>query len=202
MDLFFDVETTGLPDFGRPSDDPAQPHLVQLAALLQEDDGAERASISLIIRPEGWEIPEGAAKVHGIDTATAARLGVPLTHATGIFLAFCQIASQHVAHNISFDRKVMRTALLRGGVARDVIEAAERPAFCTMNTATPIVNLPPTEKMLAAGFNKPKAPKLAECIKHFFGEDLVDAHDALVDVRACARIYRHLRSLEAQTAAA
>jgi DNA polymerase-3 subunit epsilon len=46
--------------------------------------------------------------------------------------------------------------------------------------------------MLAAGFNKPKPPKLSECIQFFFNEELVGAHDALVDVRACVRVFRHL----------
>jgi DNA polymerase-3 subunit epsilon len=69
-----------------------------------------------------------------------------------------------------------------------------------MEAAAPIVNLPPTERMLAAGFNKPKAPKLEECIHHFFGETLAGAHDALVDVRACARVYFHLQTLKAQAA--
>lgn len=32
--LFFDTETTGLPLFEQPSEDPRQPHIVQLAACL------------------------------------------------------------------------------------------------------------------------------------------------------------------------
>jgi len=63
-----------------------------------------------------------------------------------------------------------------------------------MTAAAPIVNIPPTPKMLAAGFNKPKSPKLEECIKHFFGEELPGAHDAMIDVIACRRIYFHMKS--------
>ena len=71
-----------------------------------------------------------------------------------------------------------------------------KPLFCTMEAAAPIVNLPPTERMLAAGFNKPKAPKLEEAIRFFFDESLDGAHDAMVDVIACRRIYFHLKNLE------
>lgn len=43
MILFFDTETTGLPDRYTPLNSDRQPHCVQLAALLMEDDGTERA---------------------------------------------------------------------------------------------------------------------------------------------------------------
>ncbi|AOW48412.1 3'-5' exonuclease family protein [Acetobacter ascendens] len=72
--------------------------------------------------------------------------------------------------------------------------------FCTMDAAAPLVNLPPTARMIAAGIDKPKAPKLEECIKHFFNEELKGAHDAMVDVRACARLFFHLRDAEGAVA--
>ena len=72
----------------------------------------------------------------------------------------------------------------------------KKPVFCTMEAACSVVNLPPTAKMLAAGIHRPKSPKLEECVKHFFNEDLQGAHDAMVDVAACRRVYLHLKSLE------
>jgi DNA polymerase-3 subunit epsilon len=92
----------------------------------------------------------------------------------------------------------MRIAMTRANKDRDFIEALEaKPSFCTCNAAKPIVNLPPTERMLAVGFTGPKPPKLEECIKHFFDEQLPGAHDALVDARAAARIYFYLQTLKA-----
>ena len=65
------------------------------------------------------------------------------------------------------------------------------------------MKMPPTEKMLRSRYRDQfKAPKLAEACRYFFGEDLVGAHDALVDVRACARLYFHLKSLVPADAAA
>jgi DNA polymerase-3 subunit epsilon len=49
--------------------------------------------------------------------------------------------------------------------------------------------------MKAAGRKGPKSPKLSEAYRHFLGEDLIGAHDALVDVRACRRIYDHLKMI-------
>lgn len=41
MIFAFDTETTGLPDFRARSADPSQPHIVQLALLLYDDEGNE-----------------------------------------------------------------------------------------------------------------------------------------------------------------
>jgi DNA polymerase-3 subunit epsilon len=197
MIIAFDTETTGLPDFKARSSDPSQPHLVHLAMVLCRDDGAEVEAHNVIIKPDGWVIPDEVAQIHGITTAMALERGIPEADAVAMFVVAQAKASLRVAHNESFDRRIMRIAMTRAGMERADIEAIEaRPSYCTCINATPIVNLPPTPKMLAAGFTKPKQAKLAECIKHFFDEDLTGAHDALVDVRACARVFFHLRSLQ------
>lgn len=193
MILAFDTETTGLPDWRSPSDAPHQPHLVQLAMILLGDDLVERASVSMIIKPDGWIIPDEVAAIHGITTDMASRLGVPEKLATDLYVSLLYgTGALAVAHNVDFDTRIMRIAMLRGGYDKDWQEQRKAESFCTMKAATPILNLPPTAKMVAAGFNKPKQPKLSECVLHFFGEELVGAHDALVDVRACLRVFRHL----------
>lgn len=197
MILAFDVETQGLPNFKERSDHPSQPHLVQLAMILMDDTGAEVETHNVIIKPDGWTVPDDVAAIHGITTEIAMAKGIPEADAVAMFVMALGKSSLRVAHNISFDDRLLRIAMLRAGIARPDIEAMEaRPSFCTCRTATPIVNLPPTEKMLRAGFTKPKPPKLEECVRHFWDESLDGAHDALVDVRACARVYWHLKSLE------
>jgi DNA polymerase-3 subunit epsilon len=61
-----------------------------------------------------------------------------------------------------------------------------------MTQSTPLVKLPPTFRMMAAGRFHPKSPTLSEFVRHFLGEEHSDAHDAIADVRACIRIFRHL----------
>ncbi|WP_336764340.1 3'-5' exonuclease [Asaia sp. VD9] len=184
--LFFDTETTGLPNYGLPTNHEDQPHVVQLAAILTDERGKEQAQLSVIIKPDGWIIPEGAARVHGITTEKASRYGIREVVAAGAMYDLCCAADTIVAHNIKFDRQIVGTMFARAGRGWKL---PERQA-CTMMNASPIVNLPPTERMIAAGYgDKPKAPSLAECIRHFYGEELDGAHDALVDVRACKRIY-------------
>lgn len=198
MIQFFDTETTGLPNFKGRSNDPDQPHLVQLAIIEVDDTGAEITVHNMIIKPDGWTVTPEVTAIHGISHERAMDEGIPEKDAVAAWVLSQAACSLRVAHNESFDRRIMRIAMTRAGIARDMIEAIEaRPAYCTCNAAKPIVNLPPTDRMMAAGFTSPKAPKLEECLRHFFAEDMVGAHDALIDVRACARVYWHLRSLSA-----
>jgi DNA polymerase-3 subunit epsilon len=194
MILFFDTETTGFVDERMPFDHECQPHLVQLAAQLCDDVGKVVSGFSFIVDPakDGASIPEKASAVHGITNEVAGRLGVARAFALTAFSHLYQRRDLFVAHNIKFDKAVIEIAIGRhNGRAKDL----DRTAFCTMEAAAPIVNLPPTERMLAAGIRKPKAPKLEECVKHFFGETLDGAHDAMVDVEACRRVYFYIKGL-------
>lgn len=197
MNLFFDTETTGFFKDWLPVDDSDQPHIVQLAAQLCEDDGTPVSSFSFIIDPgvnEGVSIPDQASNVHGITNERAFKFGISPELALSAFGHLYQRCDLVCAHNIKFDKAVMETAIARH---HKQVKSLAKPLFCTMEAASPIVNLPPTDKMIAAGFNKPKPPKLEECIQHFFNEDLAGAHDAMVDVEACRRVYLHLKSLDA-----
>lgn len=196
MILFFDTETTGFFQDRLPVDHPDQPYIVQLAAQLCEDDGAPVAGFSFIVDPgigEGIQIPERASAVHGITEARSVEFGVSSEFSLNAFAHLYQRADLVCAHNIKFDRGVMESAIARHyGRVRPL----SKKLYCTMEAATPIINLPPTERMRAAGMDKPKPPKLEECIRHFFGEDLEGAHDAMIDVAACRRVYLHLKTLE------
>lgn len=192
MLLFYDTETDGFVHKELPPSHNSQPHIVQLGALLTEDDGTEVSSMDVIIKPNGYTIPDSAAKVHGITTEMANRVGIPAVLAVGMFLNLRHAAHTVVAHNEDFDHLVLDAAIHRLG------KPVSKPwpkRFCTMNAAAPICNIPPTAKMKAAGFNKPKAPSLTECTKLFFNEELAGAHNAMVDVRGCARVYFHLIKL-------
>jgi DNA polymerase-3 subunit epsilon len=200
--LAYDTETTGF----LAGDDPAhpdQPHLVQFAAILADLDGVERASVSVIIKPRGYTIPKKASDVHGVTTEIAERCGVPLGTAVAMFDRLIKPASYVVAHNKGFDEVVMGAAWHRHSAqladpSPDLLTViGDRPRHCTQALSAPIINLPPTEKMLKAGFNKPKAPKLAEAVEFFFKEDLAGAHTALADARGCLRVFLELMALGA-----
>lgn len=197
MRLYYDTETTGLPEWRAPSDAEHQPHLVQLAAVLLDDDERERAAVNVIIRPDGWEIPNEAVATHGITTEVAMACGVPEALAVRLLVSLWKRADVRIGHNERFDARIMRIAMKRAGasMAEMADEWQASKAVCTMRMATPIVDLPPTAKMIAAGFNKPKAANLGEAYQHFMGRPLDGAHDAMVDVRACMAIHRAMTTL-------
>jgi DNA polymerase III subunit epsilon len=194
--LCFDCETTGLPSYGDPSDSPTQPHLVELALGMFTDDGEEIDVRSMIVRPDGWTIGADTTAIHRITHDHAIEVGITEARAAAAYAVAVEQATIRVAHNEPFDRRIMRIAMLRNGWSREQIERLEaRPKFDTCTKARKVTNLPPTGRMQAAGFNWPKNPKLRECVTILFGEDLDEAHDAMRDVRACARVYFLLRSL-------
>lgn len=189
--LYFDTETTGFA-LDRPPDDPGQPKLVQLAFILVDADGVERASSSMIVRPNGWTIPKQASDVHGITTLMAERYGVPLQSAVSLFCHHFLQCDLLVAHNIEFDLNVLRFAMCQLGTSKSFAAIEAKPRVCTMAQTIDIVKLPPTPAMKRAGRGPYKSPKMSESYKHFTGKELVGAHDALVDVRACVTVHEHV----------
>lgn len=191
LHLVYDTETTGFPNWNQPSDSEGQPHLVQLAAhLVDLDSRSIVQTLDTVIRPEGWEIPEEVSKIHGITTEYATAVGVPEDKAVSFFASMWK-GRPRIAHNESFDARIIRIALKRYfGMYEDVIERWKNSdAHCTAVLSTPVCNLPATEKMKAAGRHHAKTPNLGEAYKHFTGENLVGAHRAIVDVDACLQVW-------------
>lgn len=187
--LIFDTETSGKAAFKEPSVSPLQPNLVQLGCLLVDlSSGKELAAVDLIVYPSSWDIPQEAALIHGVSTGLAKRVGVNLDTAVNTFLDLVEVADVIVAHNIVFDRIIMEraTAMVNLAQGEEVIDPFEgKPLFCTMRAATPIVKKKSRRPLHDADY---KWPKLSECIEFFFQEELENAHSAIVDCRACARI--------------
>lgn len=181
MILFFDTETTGKANFAEPPAHPSQPHVVQLGALLTDDLGKELSVVDMIVKP-AIEIPEVVANIHGISDALARQAGIAPKVAALTFEQLLSQADLVVAHNDDFDHLVMA-----GEFARHELTYPTKKRYCTMKATTNICKIPGKFP------GRYKWPKLAEAYKHFFNEDLVGAHNAMVDVRACARIYFHVK---------
>jgi DNA polymerase III subunit epsilon len=198
--LVFDTETTGLPLFNEPSEDPRQPHIVQLAALLVDlETRRQISSMDVIVRPNGWTIPDEVAAIHGITTEHAMDVGVPEEMALEMLLAMWGAEQAtprlRIAHNEGFDARIVRIAMKRHVDPNHNTEVAPSDTWkagraeCTQLLSTPILKLPPTPKMRAAGRFHHKSANLSEAYKHFTGKELVNAHSAMADVQACTEVY-------------
>ena len=184
--VFFDTETSGLPSrFGAPADDLGAwdtARLVQLSWIIDQD-GEEIGFGDLIVKPEGFTIPEEASKVHGITTEVALEKGVSCKQAVYAFLGAARLADELVGHNVEFDMGVVGAELVRhwkknyleGMRTRDTMK--ESVEFCRI------------EKASGRGY---KWPKLMELYQKLFGQMFQDAHNSLADVTATRRCFWEL----------
>jgi DNA polymerase III epsilon subunit-like protein len=184
MVLFFDTETTGIPrNYKAPVSDLANwPRLVQLAWLVADADGNEVRCVEHIIKPQGFVIPADAVRIHGISTEMAEQAGVDLGAALAEIASDLAAARVLVAHNMPFDEKILGAEFLRAGQSNPI---AVKPRMCTMQSSTDLCQLPGRY-----GF---KWPSLDELHRKLFKQGVDGAHQALADVRACARCYFELR---------
>ena len=180
--LFFDTETTGLPLWKEPSDDPNQPHVVDLSCELWDVPGVQMIERYDAIVNIGVPIPEDMTAIHGITDEMAAAGEAPGDVLTE-FMRLVAASDLLVGHNVSFDIRMMRIM-----AARHTGEKWEplQPSFCTMRKSTNLVKaIKPTAK-------RPddwKWPTLTEAMRHFFDEDHGDAHRAAPDCAAARRVY-------------
>ena len=200
--FFYDTETSGLPLFSERSSDPRQPHIVQAAAVLVDEDTRKVvSSFDLTAKPSGWDIPDDVAEIHGITTEYAREVGVPESQIVTALFAFALIAPLRIGHNQSFDARIMRIALKRFKNDSDADLWKKMPAECTCNMATPIVKAPATAKMHAAGRHGSKRASLSEAYEFFTGMKLEDAHTAMADTLACMAVYWAIKDREPPEAA-
>lgn len=182
--LFFDTETTGLPkDWKAPvSKLNNWPRLVQLAYLLYDEKGNRLMAGEYIIKPDDYIIPQEASDIHRITTEQAIENGEDLRKVLSQFEGIIQKASVLVAHNISFDEKVLGAEYLRIGKENPL---QNKDKICTMEATT-----------IFCGIRGPygyKWPKLSELYCKLFNEDFSEAHDAAVDIEATARCFWKLK---------
>lgn len=135
MYLFFDTETTGLPiNWKAPvSDLNNWPRLVQLAFLFYDKNGNKITSGDFIVKPEGFTIPTDASRIHGISTERAIREGESLKTVLQKFQTLINQAEVLVAHNMSFDEKIVGAEFLRIGMHNSI---TAKNKICTMQSTT------------------------------------------------------------------
>lgn len=186
--LVFDTETTGLPIRGAAPDLAKQPWVIQLAAILYRDsDQWPVGHMSTYLIPEHGEHKGsfGTDKFFHDNKLTGEFVlpsAMPTDLGIRIFNQFLSRANRLVAHNMAFDQGRMRDTYRR--LTGNLHSSFENiPKICTMETLTDVMKLPGRFP------GKFKWPNLAECYKEFVDPaGFADAHDAMNDVSACAKV--------------
>lgn len=190
--LFFDTETTGLVKDRYPPTHSKQPMPMQIGMKLDTHDRDEVGVTNFLVQPQGWHIEPKASEITGITDALAEKYGVHFITAIESFLDYKERADVLVAHNAAFDVTVMRRAVFVYShmIGDEYVDPfKDTQVICTMLAALPIVKATPKRR------GQWKWPKLEECVNHFYNETIEGAHDALVDVKACARVFYTLTDL-------
>ena len=182
MYLIFDTETTGLPQNWKAplTDFDNWPRLVQLAWQVHDIEGKLIDVQNYIVKPEGFDIPYNAAKIHGISTQRAEKEGMPLVEVLEIFMQELEKVKFVVGHNISFDNSIVGCEFLRKNMS-NLLQSM--PAIDTKDNATDYCQIP------GGRGGKFKWPKLTELHQKLFGEAFAEAHNASADVEATARCF-------------
>ena len=87
MYLIFDTETTGLPkSWNAPiTNTDNWPRCVQIAWQLHDKMGSVVAHNDFLIKPDGYNIPYDAERIHGISTELAEEQGIALAEGLSYF---------------------------------------------------------------------------------------------------------------------
>jgi DNA polymerase III epsilon subunit-like protein len=186
--LICDCESSGLFNYDKPADAPGQPRIAQIGLIFVSHDFKIEAEHEFLIKPEGWEMSEEAAKVTGLTTEYLKEHGGPIADALALYNAGIDARRVVVGHNVDYDVKCLRGENRRAGL--DDRYMATR-TLCTMRASTDICQIPPNGNR--GGY---KWPKLSEaCL--FFGIEQPAAHSALADARSAYQILLKLVELGA-----
>lgn len=186
MYLIFDTETTGLPKrWDAPiSDSDNWPRAIQIAWQLHDELGRLVEHQDFLIKPEGFNIPYDAERIHGISTELAQEKGIPLTEALARFNTALAKTKFVVGQNVGFDVNIMGAEFFRESVENQLTELPVLDT-CTEVTAE-LCRIP------GGRGGKFKLPTLTELHEHLFGEPFAEAHNATADVEATTRCFLEL----------
>jgi DNA polymerase-3 subunit alpha len=186
MYLIFDTETTGLPKrWNAPiTDTDNWPRCIQIAWQLHDAMGNCIEHQDYLVKPEGFNIPFDAEKIHGISTELAQEQGIPLAEVLEKFNTALSKTKFVVGQNVKFDLNIMGAEFVRGNVANPLQELPVLDT-CTEHTAN-LCQIP------GGRYGKFKLPTLTELHEFLFNKPFSEAHNATADVEATTRCFFEL----------
>jgi len=183
--LFFDLETTGLPEKisffkyypYRDLSKYKKSRIVQFSWIITDHDYQNKREYDHIIRPTDFKIPLDSTNIHGITHDHAILNGHHLEHVVDDFVRDLLSVDQIIGHNVNFDLAILRNELYRIN-RKDVIRLTyQKTIYCTMYNAQ------------KQGLSK-RYPKLITLYNDLTGKELEGAHNSLNDVRATIEVHK------------
>jgi DNA polymerase III subunit epsilon len=187
MVTMYDLETTGFPQ-GPALNHPAQPHIVQMCALVCDHTGMIQQCHNVLVRPDGWRSDPDAFAVHGITHERAMDEGIPEGDAVELLLSCTDFTTRRIAHHIEFDHRMIEIAIARYLSPEHLEGWREGPeSYCTLKKSRELLRLP--------------SYRLGSVYQYLFDEPMSGpadgTHDALSDTMAVRRVYLELIRREA-----
>lgn len=194
--LVFDVETTGL--LPKQINNLAEcPHILQLSYIVYDGAKIVKKYNSYIRVSEQITITPDITNLTGI-TREKCNDGVPILEALWTMYQDYVLCGCVVAHNISFDAKMITIELDRNRAPAELRKlmnigfekAMNIRRYCTMMNS---IELCAIKAMRLNSKGEPceyhKWPRLSELHEHLYGFVPDGLHDAMVDVEACLKCY-------------
>lgn len=188
MILFFDVETTGLPDKWNASYKEVNnwPRIVEFSFSLIDEFENSLLLESYIIKPVGFEIPQESTLIHNISNRKAINEGVEIDYVLNRFESFVTQADLLVAHNIEFDINVILSEFYRHSIQNSIGRVSQ---LCLMKSTTNFCSLKNSNGISY------KFPSLIELYHKLFRYSPEKSHSALDDVETLVKCFYELKRI-------
>lgn len=193
--LFIDTETTGLPlnDKLPYTELKNWPYLVQVAIIIEDDNYGILAKRNIILKPNGYIIPESSTKIHGIKHEWAAENGEERDKVISFLDLVLYNSDIIIGHNVSFDLNVIKSEIIRvKGVENALFTKKKHSVVDTMILGVNICKIP-NLSFHARKIQSYKYPKLDELYYKLFNKHFDNQHDAIADIQATYDCYYELK---------
>lgn len=190
--LYIDTETTGLPKDYQEHYTKLEnwPYIVQVALIIEDDNYGILAKRDIIVKPDGYTIPESASNIHGI-TNEKAKSGEKREDVFNYLDLILNNTDIIIGHNASFDLNIIKAEIIRTkGIDNALFEKKEYSLIDTMRLGKDVCKIPRSYI-----YGDYKYPKLNELYYKLFNKHFDNQHNAMADVEATYECYKELLRL-------
>jgi DNA polymerase-3 subunit epsilon len=165
-----------------------QPRLLRVAGAIFDGD-KEVATVSSVIKPDGFRVDQSTVQFHGVTQEMAIELGLPIKTVLSMVYHMARACDSVVMWN-DFYMRAVKAELERMGVIKDFL----LPRTETVILQPALTNLCRVTQIGGSSPEDYKWPSLDEAMRILLDEKR-DMMDPLKDVRACLALKKKLETL-------